>query len=85
MKAVETSDLERNFARALHAMREALHILDQLGDAQVASHLDLAICRLERRLGIDVCAEDGTVALHASLTEELLSSSAVDDIGCPWD
>ena len=85
MKLLETSDRELKFARALRAMTGALAILDGLdAPSQVECHLDLAICRLEQHLGIDIPPEDGPAALHARLAAELLSLSTTGDSPCPW-
>ena len=51
MKVLETSDRQLAFSRARREMIRALGILDQLdAPGEVASHLDLAICRLEQHL-----------------------------------
>lgn len=51
MKVLETSDRQLAFSRARREMIRALAILDQLdAPGEVASHLDLAICRLEQHL-----------------------------------
>ena len=86
MKVLETSDRQLAFSRARREMIRALAILDQLdAPGEVASHLDLAICRLEQHLGMNTRTNDGAGALYATLEEELLSSEPIDELQCLWN
>jgi len=85
MKLIETPDLQTALSRALRQMNCALALLDELdAPGEVGTHLDLAICRLEKHLGINAPSENGAGALYAGLAEELLSSTVVDEVRCPW-
>lgn len=86
MKLLEATNSQLAYSLALRTMNLALAILDELdAPAEVASHLGRAICRVEQHLEIDAPPGDGGGgALYASLAEELLRSSAVEDLRCPW-
>lgn len=56
---------EEGSSTALCLMRSALDLLDAVsGPSDVAAHLDLAIHRLERSLGIERCDDDDENAVN---------------------
>jgi hypothetical protein len=53
MKILITPESRLKLAEALRLMSQALGLLDELDcTGEIDSHLDLAICRLERQLGL---------------------------------
>jgi len=86
MEVFGTSESQLDLSQALRQMRHALDILDELETpADIASHLDLAICRLEQSMGLGTQAPTNVQILISQVERELLnSSSSVGAKANPW-
>lgn len=86
MQVLTTSELQLELSRALRQMHAALEILDEVDvRADIASHLDLAISRLEETLGVGPHAQTSIQTLISQLENELTNASFVDkDHPNPW-
>lgn len=87
MQVLTTSESEVELSRALRMMHAALEILDEIdAPGDIASHLDLAICRLERSLGTGPHAKTGVQTLFCQLQNELAKESfPADPQANPWE
>jgi hypothetical protein len=87
MQLLTTSESQFELSRALRQMRAALDILDELhGPFDIASHLDLAICRLEQVLATGPHAQTCVGFLISQLENELtMESSAADEPADRWE
>ena len=73
MQLLTTPDRQVQLAKVRRMMDDALDILDEIGaPADVGSHLDLAICRLEQHLGLDVPGAGDAWQLKIALEEALM-------------
>jgi hypothetical protein len=87
MQVLITSESNRELSRALQQMHAALEILDDIAaPGDIASHLDLAICRLERTLGMGPHASTSVQVMISQLETELADrSSAPEVLANPWE
>jgi hypothetical protein len=87
MRLLSTAESKLELSRALRMMNAALEILDEIdAPGDVASHLDLAICRLEKSLGMDSHPPTGIQNLVSQLEIELAESASVlEQPGNPWE
>ncbi|MFL6726656.1 MAG: hypothetical protein ACJ8FS_09105 [Sphingomicrobium sp.] len=85
MELLRTPEAQIKLSQARRLMNEALDILDEIGETgDVGTHLDLALCRLEKHLGVAAPGTGGAQELRAALERELLTSSALA-AELPWE
>lgn len=87
MQVLTTSESNLELSRALQQMQAALEILDELGaPGHIASHLDLAICRLEQALGMGPHAQTSVQTMISQLENELADGPSAPEIQAnPWE
>ncbi|MDP9423684.1 MAG: hypothetical protein M3Q19_12790 [Pseudomonadota bacterium] len=87
MEVLITSESELELARALRNMRAALDILDDIdAPGDIAWHLDLAICRLEKILGTGSYAQTSVQSLISQVEDEFATGPGeVDAETDPWE
>lgn len=74
MDIIEGSPTKAKWNEALRQMQSALDALDETeAPADIGSHLDLAICRLEHALGCD-SADNSVQQLRAEIENALAAS-----------
>lgn len=73
----EIAPARQLLSRALFQLTEALEILDSVGaPGDIGSHLDLAIARLERQLGVEGSMAAQVDDLFARLSQDQGTSAA---------
>ncbi len=87
MQVLTTSESNLGLSRALQQMHVALEILDGVhASGDIASHLDLAICRLEQALGTGPHAPTSVQVMISKLEKELADCpSAPESRANPWE
>ena len=77
MELLRTSETDIQLLKARQLMKEALDILDELGEAgDVGPHLDLALCCLEGHLEADGPGIGGAHDLRAAIERKLFAAQA---------
>lgn len=77
LRTPEAQIAQIRLSQARRLMKEALEILDEVGDIrEVGTHLDLALYRLDNHLNVKAAGAGGALELRIALERELLTSSA---------